>query len=328
VKSMATHRIAIIGAGSMARHRGQALLDTGRAQVCAVASRRFGPALDCAERLGCDTAFDDYRQIAQTKPDAVLIEVPHLPQDEITLWALTSGYDVFVGGSLAVNSQIGAKIVELAADNGCLVEAGFQRRYDAAWEEIHRLVQSRELGDPIMAVTMALWLAPAGSWYADQHVSGGMPLTHMSYCYLNAMRWILGAPTVVSAMASPGVSRETGRVQEETCAALIGFDSGAFLSATASYIRPENMTDAEPRFICSAGGMQVDGDTLTVFRGGEIETRSFDAEPSSFVRQAHAFLDAIESRAAARNPPEDALLDVRLAEAIALSVREQRTVTL
>ena len=179
---MITHQIAIVGAGSMARHRGQALLDTGRAQICAVASRRLTAASDCAEVLGCDVAFDDYRDIAQTDPDAVLIEVPHLPQDEITLWALAAGYDVFVGGKLAVNSQVGALIVELAADMGCLVEAGFQRRYDAAWEEIHRLVRDRELGEPIMAVTMALWLAPAGSWYADQHVSGGMPLTHMSYC--------------------------------------------------------------------------------------------------------------------------------------------------
>jgi predicted dehydrogenase len=312
----------------MALHRGRALLDTGRAQVCAVASRRLAAARDCAEALGCDAAFDDYRELARSEPDAVLIEVPHLPQDEITLWALAAGYDVFVGGNLAVNSQVGARIVELAADRGCLVEAGFQRRYDAAWEEIHRLVRDRELGDPVMAVTMALWLAPAGSWYADQHVSGGMPLTHMSYCYLNAIRWIMGVPTVVSALASAGVLGEAGRVQEETCAALVGFDNGAFVSATASYIRPAKMNDADPRFICSAGGVQVQGDTLTVFRGAQSETRSFDAEPSAFVRQAHAFLDAVESRTAARNPPADALVDLQVAEAIALSARERRTVTL
>ncbi|MBT6148816.1 MAG: hypothetical protein HOH74_25490 [Gemmatimonadetes bacterium] len=155
-----------------------------------------------------------------------------------------------------------------------------------------------------------------------------MPLTHMSYCYLNAIRWIMGTPTVVSALASAGVLGGAGRVKEETCAALVGFDNGAALSATASYIRPEKMTDAEPRFICSAGGIQVEGDTLTVFRGAQSETRSFDAAPSAFVRQAHAFLDAVESRTAARNPPEDALLDVEIAEAIALSAREQRTVTL
>lgn len=325
---MTKHRIAVVGAGSMAHHRGQALLDTGRAQICAVASRRLAAARACGESLGCQVAFDDYRKIAQTGPDAVLIEVPHLPQDEITLWALAAGYDVFVGGSLAINSQTGARIAELAADKGCLVEAGFQRRYDTTWEEIHRLVHTCELGKPVMAATMALWRPPAGSWYADQHASGGMPLTHMSYCYLNAIRWILGVPTTVSALASTGTSAAVGGVEQETCAALVGFDTGAFVSATASYICPQGMTEAEPRFICSNGGIQVQENTLIVFKGAESETRCFEAEPSAFVRQAHAFLDAIESRAPARNPPADALLDLRIAEAIALSTREQRTVSL
>lgn len=325
---MTKHRIAIVGAGNMAHHRGQALLDTGRAQICAVASRRLTAARDCAEALDCEPAFDDYRDIAQTRPDAVLIEVPHLPQDEITLWALDAGYDVFVGGSLAINSQTGTRIVELAAHKGCIVEAGFQRRYDAAWEQIHHVVQNRELGEPIMAVTMALWQAPANSWYTDQQLSGGMPLTHMSYCYLNAIRWILGVPTTVSALASAGVSGAVGRVEQETCAALVGFDSGAFVSTSASYIGPHGMSDAEPRFICSDGGIQVNGNTLTLFKGTESETRCFDAEPSAFVRQAHAFVDAIESRTPARNPPADALLDLQIAEAIALSSSAHRTVSL
>ena len=43
-----------------------------------------------------------------------------------------------------------------------------------------------------MAVTMALWNPDPDEWYYDQEASGGMPLTHMSYCYLNAVRWILG----------------------------------------------------------------------------------------------------------------------------------------
>jgi len=51
-------------------------------------------------------------------------------------------------------------------------------------------------------------------------------------------------------------------------------------------------------------------------------------EPSPLVRQAEAFLDAMESRAEARNPPGDALLDVRIAEAISVSARERRSILL
>ena len=69
-------------------------------------------------------------------------------------------------------------------------------------------------------------------------------------------------------------------------------------------------------------------DSITVYREGRSEIREFENEPSSMVRQAHAFLDAIENRREARNPPEDALLDVAIAEAISVSAREQRTVAL
>ena len=78
-----------------------------------------------------------------------------------------------------------------------------------------------------------------------------MPLTHMSYCYLNAIRWILGKPTVLSAMANQSVEASPGRVVEETCAALIRFEGGAFVSAAGSYIGPDGMDNPETRFICT-----------------------------------------------------------------------------
>ena len=174
----------------------------------------------------------------------------------------------------------------MAAWKSLIVEAGFQRRYDPAWEEIRRLVAGGELGAPVMAVTMALWNPDPDGWYCDQEESGGMPLTHMSYCYLNAVRWILGKPATVSAMANRMRNTAPGRVVEETCGALIGFENGAFASATASYIGPEGMPDPQPRFICSEGGIQPNADnppgkdSITVFRGGGSEVRAFETEPS------------------------------------------------
>ena len=185
-----------------------------------------------------------------------------------------------------------------------------------------------------MAVTTALWNPDPDGWYYDQEASGGMPLTHMSYCYLNAVRWILGRPTTVSAMANRLHNTAPGHVLEETCGALIGFENGAFASATASYIGPEGMPDPQPRFVCAEGGILPNAgdasgkDSITVYREGRSEVRAFANEPSPFVRQAAAFLDAIESRHKARNPPEDALLDVEIAAAVSVSARERRTVSL
>ncbi|MDE2998382.1 MAG: Gfo/Idh/MocA family oxidoreductase [Gemmatimonadota bacterium] len=331
---MSKTRIAVVGAGNMARVRGRAFLDTGRAEICGVAARRRETAERCARELGCAVSGDDYRKLAGSRPDAVLIEVPHRVQDEATMWALDAGYDLLIGGCLASTLENGRRIVEMTNRSGRIVEAGFQRRYDPAWEEIRRLVAGGELGTPVMAVTMALWNPDPDAWYYDQEASGGMPLTHMSYCYLNAVRWILGRPTTVSAMANRKRNTAPGHVAEETCGALIGFENGAFASATASYIGPEGMTDPHPRFVCAGGGVTTGADSppgeeaIKVYREGRSEVRTLDAEPSSMVRQAHAFLDATESRREALNPPGDALLDVEIAEAVSISAQEDRTVSL
>lgn len=332
--SMNSVRIAIAGAGSMARTRGKAFLDTGRAHICAVASLHADTAQTCAEELDCKRSFDDYRRLAEVEADAILIETPHRAQDEIALWALETGFDLLIGGCLASCTTAGEQIVALAAREGCVVEAGYQRRYDPAWEEIRRLLQQGDLGAPVVAITMALWRGDPQSWYYDQQASGGMPLTHMSYCYLNAIRWILGRPVSVSALASRRPDVDASHVTEESCAALVSFDSGAFASATASFIGPTGMDDAAPRFVCTDGGVLAGGpapaghDALTVSRAERSEVVTFANQPSPFVRQADAFLDAVADRRPARNPPEDALIDLQVAEAITEASRETRVVHL
>ena len=323
---MSKKRIAVAGAGNMARTRGRAFIDTGRAEICAVASRRTASAQACAAELECDLYFDDYRRLAETRPDAMLIELPHKPQDEVVLWALEEGFDLLIGGCLASNLEAGKRIVDLATSHNRLVEAGYQRRYDAAWEEIRRLVHSGDLGAPVMAVSMALWNPAPEAWYCDEELSGGMPLTHMSYCYLNAIRWILGDPVAVAA-ANCRIGTAPGRVAEETCGALVHFAGGAFLSATASYIGPQGLDDARTRFVCAEGGVLVDEDSIIIFRRGQSERLTF-AGLSPFDHQAEAFLDALDSRGAVRNPPAGALVDVQLAAAIAASAAGRCTITL
>ncbi|MCE2441095.1 MAG: Gfo/Idh/MocA family oxidoreductase [Candidatus Latescibacteria bacterium] len=167
---MSKVRIAIVGAGNMARVRGRAFLDTGRAEICGVAARRTETAERCARELGCGVFGDDFRKLVQTRPDAVLIEVPHRVQDEATMWALDAGFDLLIGGCLASSRENGRRIVEEADRSGRIVEAGFQRRYDPAWEEIRRLVTGGELGPPVMAVTMALWNADPDAWYYEHEL--------------------------------------------------------------------------------------------------------------------------------------------------------------
>ena len=49
----------------MARARGRAFLDTGRAEICGVAARRAQRAASCAAELGCDFFCDDFRRLEE-----------------------------------------------------------------------------------------------------------------------------------------------------------------------------------------------------------------------------------------------------------------------
>ncbi len=312
----------------MARTRGHAFLATGKAEICAVASQHVDTARSCAAELNCEFYSDDFRSLSEKQPDAILIETPHYVQDKISVWALEENLDLLIGGSLASCVRNGNRVLELARERGKIVEAGYQRRYDPAWIEIRQLIQRKVLGKPIIVTSMAFWDPSPNSWYYSQQYSGGMPVTHLSYCYLNSIRWILGIPETVAAMANRKAQTDPELVLEETCSACISFEDGALYSAVGSYTKPNKMSNADTRFVCSDGGIQVHENSITVFRQGEKKEYFFKDKPSPFVYQAEAFLQAIESREGVQNPPEDAILDLKIAAAISLSAQKNQTVHL
>ena len=123
-----TKRIAVIGAGAMARVRTKAFLATGKATICAVASRTLSSAQKLGNEIGCATCFADYRRLVEISPDAVLVEIPHAAQDDAVLWALGQGLHVQIGGCLASSSIVAEQIMSVAASKGLVVEAGYDAR--------------------------------------------------------------------------------------------------------------------------------------------------------------------------------------------------------
>ena len=329
---MMKKKIAVIGAGSMALNGGKAFIDTDQAEICGVASKHVETARACAKKLSCDRYFDNYKKIVETEPDALLVEVPLGPQNEIVLWALDEGFDVLIGGCLATSVEYGKSIVELTKKKNRTVEVGFNGRYDPLWVETRKIVMSGMIGKPIMATSMTYFRADPESWYYNEELSGGMPLLHLTYCYLNAMRWVLGTPTHVSATGNKLAQTRPHHISDESCAAVVQYENQSFASVVGSYATPDSLPGMEPQFVCTEGAVKINNRSdpgsknITVFKDGKTEILSFDAKESSLVRQAKAFLNAMETGEQASNPVEDALIDIEVAEAMAISSKEHRTV--
>lgn len=329
---MSLVRIAVVGAGRMAERRARAFVATGRATVCGVASRRRERAQRLGAMLGCADAFEDPERLRATRPDAVLIEVPHRPQDAIAAWALESGWHVLIGGCLASSLAAGLHIQRLAEERRLVAEAGYEARYKAVWESAQRIVLGGELGRPVAIRSIALFPADPASWYYSERESGGMPVTHMTYAFVNPARWIFGDPECVSAFANRIHATGNGYVTEETCTANLVFPGDVIGNMVAGYVNPGgewwSFTVVGTAGVLEVRPSDMGPGELSVHRGDTVRHHRFDDAPDPFVAQAHAFLDALEGGRTCRNTPRDTLGDLRVAAAIARSARERRTIAL
>lgn len=323
-----TKRIAVIGAGNLARLRTKALLSTNKVAICGVASRTLASAQKFGKEIGCEPCFSDFRQLADTAPDAVLVEVPHGVQDEIVLWILNQGWHVLIGGCLAASCATAEKIRQIAARRRLVVEAGYQDRYSAAWEKVKQLVAEGHLGRSVGVRSIALWDGDPASWYYRQQASGGMPLTHMTYCFINLARWILGEPLCVSAFANRIKHTGPGLLDEESCVANFRFGQNVIGSMTASFIKPGAVPGWSVLFLGTEGAAEICPleNSLTIYRAGHTEKLDFSSARDAFEVQAEVFVAALEGRNECRNAPDATAADIRVAEAIVTSARQNATV--
>ena len=326
-------RIAIAGAGGMARVRAQALLSTGQVEVCGIATRHLETARKFGAEVHCDTCFDDYRRLSETRPDAVLVEVPHEAQDPIVLWALEQQHHVLIGGTLATSAQTAQRISELTQRHHLTVEAGFEARYMPAWEYAKALIDDGVLGRLVTIHTLALWDGKPETWYYQQQTSGGMPLTHMTYCFINPVRWIAGDVQAVSAFANRKKYTAQGLVNEENCVANMLFGDDVLCNMTAGFVKPGGLSSWQATFICTEGAVEVrpgeGGAGVAIRYGGESpEMHDFREGPNAFNVQAQTFIAAMDGGATCRNSPELTIGDVQVAEAIVTSAREGKVVPL
>jgi len=298
LESIMSKRFGIVGAGGQGFRRAEALTATDRAVLVGVASRSLASAKKLAESFGAKHATADYTEMANWGLDGLIVTTPNDSHYEITKWGLEQGLDILVEGPVCIEIDHALELEELAKEKGLLVEVGF------------------------------LWKAPPDSWYYLQSPSGGMPLTHLSYNF-NRMRYLMGKPLDLMARANQVARRGQDWVQEETCAVIFTFASGALGSLVASYAMEERQPDRGIRVVGTDGCLQVTSECLTISNEQFERTIELAPEqPSSLGLQVRAFLRNMEIRQEGKNPISDAIIDLKIANAITQSHRTGRAVRL
>lgn len=300
---MHAHRVLIIGAGSIGERHLRCFQATGRAEVSFV---EINPQLrsTVAARYVGTAAHATLDEALHRPLDAAVVATPaglHVPQATAVVHR---GAHVLIEKPLSVSLDAVAALIDLAARKRVVAAVGYVLRTHPALAAMRDAVRTGRFGKPLQLVVVAgqdfAFYRPAyrETYYARRASGGGAvqdALTHL----VNAGEWLVWPMDCVVADAAR--LRIDGVEVEDTVHVIARH--GPVL---ASYALNQHQAPNETTItvVCEAGTVRFElhaGQWRSCLRAGEPWTEQAPVvapdRDAPFVRQAHAFLDAIEGKA-------------------------------
>lgn len=296
-----SQRVLVVGAGSIGERHIRCLESTGRTQVSFVEINQAQRAA-MAERHPLATAFGSLEQAIDHPPDVAVVATPAPLHIEQATRLVDRGVHVLIEKPLSVNLTGIDSLAERVRQKNVIAGVAYVMRAQPALAGMQRAIASGRFGKPLQLVVVSgqsfPFYRPAyrNTYYARHESGGGAvqdALTHM----LNAGQWLVGPIDRLVAdaahLALPGVD------VEDTAHVLAR--QGSVL---ASYSLNQHQAPNETSFtvVCERGTARLEvheGRWRSNIKPGEPWTDHGVApldRDGPFVRQAHAFLDAVEGK--------------------------------
>lgn len=147
-------KVGIIGVGAMGtQHFLRIMNKINGATVVAVSDINEARAKEViAPYEGVRYIADPYALINDPEVDAIVIVSIDSTHEEYCLEAIKLGKYIFCEKPLSASAEGAKKVVDAEIAGGKrLIQMGFNRRFDPAYEELKELVVSGKLGEPLVA---------------------------------------------------------------------------------------------------------------------------------------------------------------------------------
>jgi myo-inositol 2-dehydrogenase/D-chiro-inositol 1-dehydrogenase len=329
----ATFRIALLGAGRIGRLHARLLARSPEIAELVIADALPGRAREAADELGASMV--ESLDAALDRADGVVIAAATDAHAELIRAAIRRGLPTFCEKPLAHDLATTLDVAAEIERSGVAFQLGFQRRFDPAYAEARRLVESGELGTLYVVRLAGHDPEPPHESYIP--VSGGL-FRDLSIHDFDILRWMTG-DEVVEVYATGGVLGFPvfARYDDvDTAAATMRLTRGTLVVMSSARHDPLGY-DIRAELFGS-------GDSVTVGLGPRTPIRSL--EPGVPPPEGPAwpnFLDRFEAAYAAElttfvgvargeltSPctAADGVEALRIAEAMTRSLREHRPVSL
>jgi myo-inositol 2-dehydrogenase/D-chiro-inositol 1-dehydrogenase len=326
-------RVALLGAGRIGRLHARLLAAIDGVESVVVSDVDSVRAADVAQQAGVATAPS--LEAALDGADAVVIAAPTDAHAELIRTSVGRGLPTFCEKPLAADLEETISLAAHIDGSGVPFQLGFQRRFDPAYQEVHRLIHTGELGTLYAVRLNGHDSAPPHESYIPQ--SGGL-FRDASIHDFDILRWMTGHE--VEEVYADGGVRAFDVFEKyddvDTAVATLRLTGGPF--AVLTTIRHDPLGyDVRAEVFGS-------NDSVAVGLGPQTPLRSLEPGVPTPVGPAWStFLDRFETayaaeleafvgvaRGAQQSPcgAADGVEALRIAEAATRSMREHRVVPL
>lgn len=327
-------KVAILGAGFMGSTHARAFHSLPDVQLAAIFAHSDRRAKPLAEELGTSWTGDLDRIIQDDTIDAIDICLPTPDHRPATEAAIAAGKHVLLEKPIALTMEDADALVQLGESTDRVFMIAHVLRFWPEYIELQRLVSSGEYGKPVSGLTYRRQAFPAWSTlFAQSDLTGGAVIDMMIHDY-DALNWIFGTPTSVSATGLKN-PRSGGWDQVQV---LVDYGNASAL-VDGGMTMPESYPfSSSLQVLCESGALEyhfrAGGRSVEMGAGvNDLVLYPNDGDPTPITVPQHDaytaeiayFVDCIRTgQPAIRATPADARLALQVGLAARTSI-EQRT---
>ena len=256
------------------------------------------------------TLYDNYKElIDKEKPDFVLLTIPTYLHDEVAVYALSHGVNVFSEKPMALNDEGCERMVKAAEENNKKLMVGQCLRFDPAYTKLKSYIEKKTFGEVYRAEFTRYSQTPMwtwNNWILDPEKSGGCILD-MHIHDVDLINWYFGKPKkMISAMTEKKYKRESVFTQYYYDGLLV--ISSADWSMTQTFpFEARSIVNFEQATVVVSGGK------ITVYKDDEVYEPTLFKE-SAFMAEMRALVEwIIDDKPCTVTSPQSVRESIRMA---------------
>lgn len=235
-------RLALIGTGHIATEHVEAIRPHAESLKIVAATDVNAEALSAfCQTHQIPVAYDDTAEMLEReRPDVVLISTPPFTHASLAAQAMEAGADVVCEKPMVVSLAEMDTIQEAERRTGRVCTSISQWRYGTAAGHVKHLIESGELGAPMIALCNTLWYRSpeyyaSVPWRSRWSTEGGGVALGLGIHAMDLTLWLMGEWDEVNAFVA---TRDRDLEVENIAMAYVRFSSGAVASFVNSAVSP------------------------------------------------------------------------------------------